>query len=106
MSSRTGFAEKINGGIRPTDRAVRACGLVPERRLGFVTRRRFRRRRCMLLDRNGLRRLGRRRGVALEETNGNGDGDQCFQTSDFRLSAIHSRPLRRDLVAKALAPET
>jgi hypothetical protein len=80
------------------------CKLKPEGRLGSVTRLRFRRRHFAALGGDGLRRLGRRRGVALQHANRYGDGDKRFQRSGFRLPGIHCRPLRRDLVLrKALA---
>jgi hypothetical protein len=70
---------------------------------GPLTRRRFRRLRFALFDRDGLRRLGRRRGVTLQQANGNGDGD----VSDDRLPFFELPRQNRadDLDALCLASE-
>jgi hypothetical protein len=59
----------------------------------------FRGRLFMPLDHGRLCRLSRRRGVTLQHANSDGDSDQCFQMSGFRLSGIHSRSLRQDLAS-------
>jgi hypothetical protein len=88
--------ENIGVDIRRLDTGA---GLESERRIVSVTHLMFRGRLFMPLDHDRFRRLGRRRGVTLQHANSDGDSDQRFQMSGFRLSGIHSRALRQDLAS-------